>query len=226
MSIALIADAHLGGPGGSAELLVAQLRELPARGCRELILLGDLFHVWIGDQRYETADVRLVVAALRDLRLAGVSVRYVEGNRDFFLDQSPYRDAFDELARQVVFEHAGRRYLAVHGDGLDERDWRYRFWRWLSKSPPSRALFARLPGPFARRIVSGTERRLARTNFKHKKRIPERVVLAYAERRLAEGYDELLLGHFHQPHTWRAGDGTVRILDAWFRTRTVEWLAP
>lgn len=223
MSIALVADAHLGGPGGSAELLDCQLRSLADRGCRQLILLGDLFHVWVGDPRYETAEIRSVVATLRELRRAGVEIRYVEGNRDFFLARSPYCDAFDELALEVSFEWQGRRYLAVHGDGLNERDWRYRFWRGLSKSLPMRLLFRRVPQGLARRLVQGTEQRLSRTNFKHKRQIPERVVLDYARRRLAEGYDELLLGHFHQSREWQTDRGRVRILDAWFHTRRVEW---
>ncbi len=115
---------------------------------------------------------------------------------------------------------------AVHGDGLDDDDWQYRFWRRLSKSGLSRRLAGRIPGPLARRIVSSTERRLARTNFKHRHRLPEAAIRAYAERRLAEGHDVLLLGHFHEARTWRVPGGEVRLLAAWFKTRTLEWLVP
>ena len=45
-----------------------------------------------------------------------------------------------------------------------------------------------------------------------------------AERRLAEGHDVLLLGHFHEPRVWPVAGGEVRLLDAWFRSREVEWL--
>ena len=37
-SVALIADAHLSGPGGPAGPLVAQLRDLPGQGCSRLVL--------------------------------------------------------------------------------------------------------------------------------------------------------------------------------------------
>src|SRR5687767_6414713 len=100
--------------------------------------MGDLFQAWIGDPRFETEDVRAVAAALRDLRRRGLRIDYVEGNRDFFLAGSPYADAFDRVVLEVAFEVEGRRYLAVHGDGLNERDLQYRFWRWLSKSAPVR----------------------------------------------------------------------------------------
>jgi UDP-2,3-diacylglucosamine hydrolase len=224
MSIALIADSHLSGPGGPAGPLVAQLQALPGQGCRRLVLMGDLFQAWVGFRGFETEDVRAVVAALRDLRARGIRIDYVEGNRDFFLAGSPYADAFDLVALETAFEVGGVRYLAVHGDGLNDKDWKYRFWRWLSKSAPVRLAVGAIPGALAHRIVHATERRLSRTNFKHRAALPEAAIRAYAERRLAEGHDVLLLGHFHEPRVWQVKGGEVRMLDAWFRSREVEWL--
>jgi UDP-2,3-diacylglucosamine hydrolase len=224
MSIALISDAHLGGPGGPAGPLVAQLRALPGQGCRRLVLMGDLFQAWVGFRSFETEDVRAVVAALRDLRARGVRIDYVEGNRDFFLAGSPYADAFDRVALETAFEVGGVRYLAVHGDGLNDQDWKYRFWRRLSKSAPVRLAVRATPRALANRMVHSTERRLSRTNFKHRAALPEAAIRAYAERRLAEGHDVLLLGHFHEPRVWQVKGGEVRMLDAWFRSREVEWL--
>jgi len=224
MSVALIADAHLGGPGGPAGPLVAQLQALPGQGCRRLILLGDLFQAWVGFPSFETADVAAVVAALRDLRRQGVEIDYVEGNRDFFLAGSPYADAFDRVVLETAFTVGGRRYLAVHGDGLNDRDWKYRFWRRVSKSAPVRFALRRIPRGIAHRAVDSTEQRLSQTNFKHRAELPEDAIRRYAGRRLAEGHDVLLLGHFHEPRIWTVAGGEVRLLDAWFRSRAVEWL--
>lgn len=224
MSIALIADAHLSGPGGPAGPLVAQLEALSGAGCRHLVLMGDLFQAWVGFRSFETPDVAAVVSALRALRNQGVRVEYVEGNRDFFLAGSPYEEAFDRVALETSFEVDGVRYLAVHGDGLNDKDWKYRFWRWLSKSAPLRFLVRSIPRGLAHRMVHSTERRLSQTNFKHRAALPEEAIRRYAERRLAEGYDVLLLGHFHEPRVWKVQGGEVRLLDAWFRSRAVEWL--
>ncbi|HEX5760242.1 MAG TPA: UDP-2,3-diacylglucosamine diphosphatase [Thermoanaerobaculia bacterium] len=224
MATALIADAHLGGPGGPAEPLVAQLDTLDPAGCDRLVLLGDLFQAWVGSRKFETPAIAEVAAALRRLRARGVPVHYIEGNRDFFLAGSPYADAFDGIGSEVAFTSGGRRYLAVHGDGLNDRDWQYLAWRGLSKSRLSRLLVLRTPLRFAQRLVHDTERKLSRTNFKHKVRLPEAAVRAYAERRLAEGHDVLLLGHFHEPRTWQVKGGEVRLLDAWFHSHQVEWL--
>src|SRR5262249_61798983 len=114
MPVALLADAHPGGPGGAAAPLVDQLAALPAAGASRLVLLGDLFQAWVGLRRFETPEVAAVVPALRGLRERGLRVDYVEGNRDFFLRGGPYADAFDAVVHQVPLVSAGRRYLPVH----------------------------------------------------------------------------------------------------------------
>lgn len=224
MPVAVVADCHLGGPGGPPDRLLEQLRELPGRGCRRLVLLGDIFHYWVGNPRFETAEVRALLPELQRLRDRGMRIDYVEGNRDFFIADSPYAGAFDSIGTEVSFETGGVRYLAVHGDGLNDRDRQYLFWRWLSKSPPVRYGVRWLPGPIARRLMHSTESHLAETNFKHRKAIPVQAITAYAERRLAEGHDVLFLGHFHRPKTWRVEGGEVRLFDAWFNSHRVEWL--
>src|ERR1700724_2846084 len=222
--VALLADAHLGGPGGPAGPLVRQLAALPDAGCRRLVVMGDLFQAWVGLGRFETADIAVVDAALRVLRCRGLRIDYVEGNRDFFLAGSPYADAFDEMASEIAFEEGGVRYLAVHGDGLVADDWQYRGWRRLAKSGFSRFLASRIPAALAPPRVTPTERSLSRTNSKPRRRLPEAAIRRYAERRLAEGHDVLLLGHFHVARAWPVPGGEVRLLEAWFKTREVEWL--
>jgi UDP-2,3-diacylglucosamine hydrolase len=222
--VALLADAHVGGPGGRGDDLAAELAGLDATRCDLLLVLGDLFHVWVGDRRYETGEIARILGVIDSVRERGVPVRYIEGNRDFFLDDSVYARHFDSITLEHAFTVAGVRYLAVHGDGIDDRDWRYRFWRRVSKNPVSRTASRLLPGAIARRFVHDMDRRLAETNFEHKIRIPEAVIRRFSERRLAEGHDVVLLGHFHKPLRLAVEGGEVRIIDAWFNTRRLEWL--
>ena len=223
MKVAVVADAHLGGPGGDAGELVRQLRALPAMGCRRLVLLGDLFHVWIGHKTYETPEIRDVVPVLRELRQRDLRIEYIEGNRDFFLAGGIYSDCFDRVADEVTFEVGGRRYLAVHGDGLDKSDRQYLFWRRLSKSRLSRFLMFHLPGWLARRSMHSTEQYLAETNFKHRVEIPRAAIESWVDGRRHEGYEVILLGHFHEPQTWTYQGIEIRLLDAWFNSRAIEW---
>jgi UDP-2,3-diacylglucosamine pyrophosphatase LpxH len=99
MAVAILADAHLGGPGGPARPLIAELRALPERGCERLLLLGDLFQAWIGSPKFETAEIAAVVDELGALRRRGLRVEYMEGNRDLFIEGSVYADAFESIGR-------------------------------------------------------------------------------------------------------------------------------
>ncbi len=224
MSVAIIADCHLGGPGGSPDPLLEQLAALPERGCRHLVLLGDVFHVWVGKPAFETPLILQVLEVLRRLRERGLRLDYIEGNRDFFIAGKRYADVFETVSTELAFEAGGVRSLAVHGDGLNDRDRQYLFWRWLSKSLPVRWAVAALPPALARRMMYSVEASLSETNFRHKMEIPRQAILRYAERRLGDGHDVLLLGHFHEPRTWQAENGEVRIVDAWFNRHDVEWL--
>ncbi|MBZ0112268.1 MAG: UDP-2,3-diacylglucosamine diphosphatase [Thermoanaerobaculia bacterium] len=222
MSVAVVADSHVSGPGGPAGPFVEQLVKLPGEGVEHLILLGDIFQAWVGFPHFETEDIRTVVETLTELGRRGLRIDYIEGNRDFYLQGSRYEQTFDRIALETTFEVDGLRYLCVHGDGLDDDDRQYRRWRALSKSWPVRTLVRGLPGPLARRFVASTERRLGDTNFKHKQRIPREAIERYAVRRLAEGYDRLLLGHFHEARRWTVEGGEVEILEAWFTSGRVE----
>jgi UDP-2,3-diacylglucosamine hydrolase len=222
MRVALVADAHIEGPGGEPGPLVEQIAALPGQGVERLILLGDIFQAWVGFRQFETPAVRAILDAVATLRAKRLRVDYIEGNRDFFIAEGPYREAFDFVGLETSFEAEGRRFLAVHGDGLNDRDRQYLAWRWLSKSWPVKTAIRSLPRPVVSRFVDRTERQLSGTNFKHKAAVPEAAIRRYGERRLAEGHDVLLLGHFHEPRTWPVAGGEIRLLDAWFRARRVE----
>ena len=223
--IAIVADAHLDGPGGDAGPLLDQLRALPAAGCSRLLLMGDLFQAWVGFPQFEPPALGELLAVLSGLRAAGIRVDYLEGNRDFFLAGSPYATFFESIGTEIAFDHDGVRYLAVHGDGLDDKDVQYRLWRRATKSLPVRLAMRYLPSRLARRLVDSTERKLAQTNFKHRVAIPTAAIERFAaRRRLAAGHDVLLLGHFHEERRWQVPGGEVWLLPAWFRTRQVEWI--
>jgi UDP-2,3-diacylglucosamine hydrolase len=224
MAVAIVADAHLGGPGGPVAPLLAQLGEIARRRPERLVLLGDLFQVWVGYRQYETPEIAAFLDAVAEVRAAGVAVHYIEGNRDFFLAGGRARAAFDSIGLELAFSTGGVRYLAVHGDGLNDRDRQYLAWRWLSKSAASRLVIRHLPRRVVGPFVTSTERKLTGTNFKHKVRLPEAAIRRYGERRLAEGHDVLLLGHFHEARSWRVAHGEIRLLEAWFTSRRVEWI--
>lgn len=223
--VALVADAHLEGPGGEPQALFEQLARLPQLGYDRLVLLGDTLQVWVGLERFETSTTLELQRLLRGLRSEGVAVDVIEGNRDFFLDAAPVRECFDRLGTELALEVAGKRCLLVHGDQVDTGDLGYRAWRFVSKSRPMRWGASLLPRSWTLPLVHGLERRLAHTNFEHRHRVPEEAIRRFAQERLALGYDFLVLGHFHEERRLRTGAGHIWLLEAWFRSRRVETLS-
>jgi UDP-2,3-diacylglucosamine hydrolase len=216
---AIYADAHLGQAERDSDDFVSSLGEVASRGFRTVVLLGDIFHYFIGSEKLETPLIRRVLAAWDDLAARGVELRYVEGNRDFFIRGTRWARSFSSYGDTDGLLVGARRYAFVHGDRINTRDLPYRFWRRLSKNPVSRAALGLIPGPLARGIVSRTEARLYRTNFRHKRLLPEAELLREGEKARAAGYDELLIGHFHVDRLFAGERGVARILPAWLEER-------
>lgn len=224
--MAVFADAHLGQAEGDGDDFVESLAALPGRGLGTVVLLGDIFHYLIGDRKFETPLVSRVVEGLSDLARRGVAFRYVEGNRDFFVDGSPFAEPLARYGLTDGLAVGPRRYAFVHGDRVNTRDLPYRFWRVVSKNPVSYGVMKLLPGSVARAIVRRTEARLYRTNFKHKSRLPEAQLLEEGRRARRAGYDEVLVGHFHVERLLQGPDGVARILPAWLEERRHAEISP
>lgn len=211
---AVFADCHVGRRPGDEGPFLDALEAARRRGVTAITLLGDIFHYFIAHPKFETPAIARFLEIVRELAAAGVPVTYVEGNRDFFLRGSYAESAFASVCDEETFEAGGRRFLATHGDLLNEKDRPYRFWRFLSKNPISRAALDLFPKEAGNRLVWKVEARLYRSNFKHKTRLPVEMIRAFAERRFARGVDVVLLGHFHKAWSENVGAGRVEILPA------------
>jgi len=216
---AVFADCHVGRRPGDEGPFLEALRKAQRRGAREISLLGDTFHFFIGHPKFETPAIHKFLEEADRLKREGVAVTYIEGNRDFFLRGSYAEGHFREVTDEQTFAAGKKRFLLTHGDLLNERDYPYRFWRFVSKNPVSRAAAGIVPKHAANRLVWKVESRLYRTNFKHKSRLPLETIRAFAERRLRDGIDVILLGHFHKPWTENVGSGRVEILPAFVDER-------
>jgi len=216
---AVFADCHVGREKGDEGPFLEALEEARRRGATSISLLGDIFHFFIAHPKFETPAIARFLESVDRLRAAGVPVTYVEGNRDFFLRGSYVESKFREVCDEETFVEGGRRFLLTHGDLLNEEDRPYRLWRAISKNPISRRAIDFLPRRAANRFVWKVEARLYRSNFKHKTRLPVEMIRAFAARRFRDGYDVLLLGHFHRSWSDVVGGGRVEILPAFVDER-------
>ena len=224
--LVFIGDVHLdrGDPflGRFLEFL-----ERVSRTSGRIVLMGDLFNLWIGRAELEQPHQTAVVTKLEELRERGVFVRYLEGNRDYRIGACYTGRALDDASDSAVVEcHGGRRLVAIHGDLANPADRQYRTWRRLSRTRLAWQAFHLLPRRRRLRFAESLERRLRTSNPDFKRSFPEAVVRAYAARLLGPRDDALVLGHFHVEQDLASAHGRVLVLPDWKSTRRHLRVAP
>jgi len=219
--VVFLSDAHLGASADADERdreqrLIAWLDALPGRA-GELVIVGDLFDFWF---EYRSAIPRRLfptLAALGRLTAAGVTVRYLPGNHDFWLGRF-----FDEQlgvrteSNPLVIERQGRRVWLHHGDGLLSGDLGYRVLRRVIRHPGSIALYQLLHPdlglPLARAVSQWSRRSRAERPLDQ-----ARLWNTVGEPRFREGCDAVVIGHFHQTlHLHRDAHDLI-VLGDWMR---------
>jgi UDP-2,3-diacylglucosamine hydrolase len=235
--LAWVGDVHIEQDDPALDAFRSFLERLGAR-CRRVILMGDLFDLWIGRRELEQPHHAAVAGTLAGLRRAGVEVVYVEGNRDYRIADGYVGEALDASSELGREDRAGsRRFYSVHGDLVNVADRQYRAWRRLSRSAPFWAVFNLLPRGARLRLSRQLERRMRSTNLLHKRAFPEATVREFASDVFRQGYDALMLGHFHVEKDFRVPvegrEGRVLVLPEWKGSRrhleaapdgTLEWV--
>lgn len=219
MKVVFIGDVHLERDDPALDAFCEFLLGL-AHDTRRVVLMGDLFTIWVGRRELELPHHRRVLDALRELRAGGVIVRYVEGNRDYRIGEAYAGDALDDGCEEGLIEQIGpRRYFVVHGHLANPKDRQYRAWHHLSRSALFWHGFNRLPGKLRSRWIDGMERKMRGTNLRFKDAFPEAIVRAYTERWLTRGHDGVVLGHFHVERELECEHGKIFVLPEWKGSR-------
>ncbi|MBQ0959437.1 UDP-2,3-diacylglucosamine diphosphatase [Ideonella sp. 4Y11] len=182
-----------------------------------LIILGDLFEAWIGDDAADQPSVSQVVSALRDAS-ARRPLAVMRGNRDFLLGEDFFqRSGCTALADPCVLEAFGQRVLLSHGDALCLDDSAYQRFRAEVRQSAWQAAF--LARPLAeRQAIAGGLRAASQASQ------AGRAVETYADPDPALASDwlhraqatTLVHGHTHRPgDEVRAEGWTRRVLSDW-----------
>ena len=217
-----VGDVHLDRNDVDLPAFLAYLRGLRA-GAGRIVLMGDLFNLWIAEPGLEQAHHLAVTAWLSELRAAGVEVHYLKGNRDYRVAQRHRGRTFDAVSDVGLWEEwGGRRIWASHGDLVNVEDRRYRAWRRWSRSTAAWWLFSAVPRRRRVALAESLERSMRGTNLGMKAAFPEASARTYAAPRFASGADAVVLGHFHLERDLHASDGTGRrilVLPEWKGSR-------
>jgi UDP-2,3-diacylglucosamine pyrophosphatase LpxH len=182
-----------------------------AQDVPNLVLLGDLFHVWVGLPAVETDEQRAVLSTLGRAVAAGRQVVYLRGNRDYFIEGS-LSEAGILLQDQWDLGAPGELIRFEHGDLINSSDQNYLRWRELSHSATVSALFQLLPPARQRALAHKLERSLGNTNAYYKTYRPERELNQWASRLASQGVRTAVLGHFHVDESTRLSGVDIRFV--------------
>jgi UDP-2,3-diacylglucosamine hydrolase len=205
----LLSDLHLGPdtPGTLARLDV-HLAQTPADA---VLLLGDIFEVWVGDDArdapFEAGVVAMLRAASRRLDLF-----FMAGNRDFLVGPELLADTgMTALPDPTVLDAFGQRWLLAHGDAQCLADASYQAWRATSRSAAWQADF--LAKPLADRQAFGRQAR-AQSRASQAAQLMATDLDADACRTLLReaGATTLVHGHTHRPAEHDLGEGLRRVV--------------
>jgi len=212
MAVYFLSDAHLGSddPGNEkvkVEKLFAFL-DLVKKDGRELFILGDLFDFWFEYKHAIPKQHLKVVFRLAALVESGIPIHYITGNHDFWLGRflsdevgiQIYRDSLD-ITRDDL------RLFLIHGDGLSPSDWKYRaFVRTPLRNRLAIWLYRLIPPdlgiPLAKAVSSHSRNATSDREPAFLKDYEE-----YAQKKLADGFDAVIIGHVHYPVLQQFDDG-------------------
>jgi UDP-2,3-diacylglucosamine hydrolase len=182
-----------------------------ARAHAELVILGDLFEFWAGDDADDDAVAGRVEKALADLSSSGVRVHLMHGNRDLLLGSDFARRCGATLLVDPTFAQiGGRNVMLTHGDVYCTLDVDYQRFRAQVRNPDFQRAF--LAKSLAERRAFVGQARAASEAGKQEKsmEIMDVTPQAIDDALRRAGTTLMIHGHTHRPATHRSAlDGAA-----------------
>ncbi len=195
-----VGDAHFArGDKGRRERFASFIKKNKSK-LSTLVIMGDFFDFWFGFRDITTLKKEYgdILELLERLRRDGVRVIYFEGNHDFSLGSYMREELGIEVYdRATVMEIGGKRIFLAHGDRISPT-----LDHWIV-SVILRNWFAyRVTSLLGSRIVMAIAHRWsASSRGRNMERSPVVIkqLRSFAQRKLKEGFDAVILAHTHLP---------------------------
>ncbi len=216
-----ISDVHLGYHERHVDierenLLLSFLEKIKPQ-CQCLFIVGDLFDYWF---EYKTVIPKYfyrTLTALKGFTESGIEIVYLMGNHDF-----GHVDFFEkELNIKVIKEDtertiSGKRFLLSHGDGKSNNDTGYKILKKILRNKFSLWLYLKLHPNFAIRMASHSSR-TSRQYTQNKHYGKTEGMEEFAQKKISEGFDYVILGHRHKAIHQKIGNGHYINLGDWLK---------
>lgn len=211
-AVDLLSDLHLSE--ATPRTAQAFIDHLSATDADAVLVLGDLFEVWFGDEQQDQPLEGRCLRALADASRR-LFVGLMVGNRDFLLSSAVVAQAGAKLLHDPLpLRGFGPTTLLSHGDALCLADAEYQAFRREVRSPSWQAGFLSQPAAerirLARHIRSQSQQRrtLGQLSADQADVDPQ----AARQELLRAGCSVLVHGHTHRPADHDLGQGLRRVV--------------
>lgn len=213
-----VSDVHLTSADPAGVERFVRFLDGPAQACSRLVIVGDLFDVWVTPEQRRDPGLAVVFDALGALPRR-IDVGFVEGNRDFAATPELRAAGLRPLADEVLVEAGGRRVVATHGDLLCTRDVRYQAFRRIARTAAVRHLLRAVPARTAAGVGRAARRGSAMETAKKAYGDMGLAPLAVASILRRHEADAIVCGHVHWGQRFAievdGRDRDVVVLGAW-----------
>lgn len=217
-------DVHLGLQDKVQEKLKEQrllkfLTHVEEHG-DQLFIMGDLFDYWFEYKYVIPRGYHHILSKLATMAENGITIRYIAGNHDFWLkDYFPNDLGIEVFTEPFGISLHGKRFYLHHGDGLALHDTGYRILKKVLRSPVSMFFFSLLHPDWTAPIARGSSK-TSRAYTGNKDFGETDGMILFADEKIREGYDFVVMGHRHRPLRHESGKGLYINLGDWLNYNT------
>lgn len=218
-SFYFISDVHLGLETAEKERFkekaVIDFFDSVKNKAKEIFIVGDLFDCWIEYKYVVPKGYYKLFAKISDLVENGIVINYIAGNHDFWRGNFFKEEFGIEICHEeIVREINGKKFFMHHGDGFAYNDSGYRLIKKILRNKTCQKLYSLIHPDIGIRLAKGTSE--TSRNYTNEKDYSEKDGMKdFAEKKINEGFDYVIMGHRHLPQIQSIKNGFYVNLGDW-----------
>jgi UDP-2,3-diacylglucosamine hydrolase len=208
--IFILSDTHFQDWSNQDEIasFISFLETVREQG-KVLFLLGDIFDFYFEYKSFLPKSFFNIFYELKKTSEKGIDIHYWMGNHDFWVGKFFGEVGIIKHFHPETVKIGTKKILIQHGD---EMDMNFMIKTCLTNGI-SKTLFSLLHPELGLKIAKIVSKRsnaktkgmkFNRENFK-----------VFAENKFAEGIDDIVMGHFHKPFSYKKGKKTLSVIGDW-----------
>lgn len=204
MNYWFISDLHLNDVfernGVTLLRFLFELNKSPQKNC--LVLVGDIFDVWVSDGSVFVERYQMIIDEIVKLQKGGGQVYYFEGNHDVHVDKFwTKKHGIKVFDGPHTFNFDGLKVRVEHGDFINPDDHAYLKYLSIIHHPVIEALGHLLPSRFWSYIAEKQSQKSRKKTSRYALDNAEKIrnlIRKHAERTAdSDDFDVIITGHMH-----------------------------